>query len=74
MVGKDKTAKAGKGKKALESEWAEAVAAADSGDRFTGSAANMVKGGGGGKGMSPDNPNYDPDYANKIAAARGKRK
>ena len=33
MPGKDKTTKAGKGKKGLEKEWAAALASADSGER-----------------------------------------
>jgi len=40
MVGKDKTSKAGKGKKALEKEFQEALAAADRGERCTASEHN----------------------------------
>ena len=41
MPGKDKTAKSGKGKKALEKEWEAAVAAAADGSRLE--AKNTVK-------------------------------
>lgn len=44
MPGKDKTAKSGKGKKALANEWEAAVAAADNGDRLTASTSNTPKG------------------------------
>jgi hypothetical protein len=54
MPGKDKTVKAGKGKKALADEWAEAVAAADNGERLTTSASNIPKGG------RPISSNYIP--------------
>ena len=72
MGGKDKTVKAGKGKKALANEWNEAVSAADSGNRLTTSSSNTPKGG---KGkLSAGDPGFDPDYAAKIALARGKSK
>ena len=45
MPGKDKTVKAGKSKNALQSEWAEAVAAAESGERLNADASNTPKGG-----------------------------
>ena len=45
MVGKDKTSKAGKGKKALAAEWAQAVAAADAGDPLIASSSHTPKGG-----------------------------
>jgi hypothetical protein len=40
MPGKDKTSKAGKGKKALEKEWEAAVSAADSGSRLAAATTN----------------------------------
>mmetsp|Transcript_28355 Transcript_28355/g.33586 ORF Transcript_28355/g.33586 Transcript_28355/m.33586 type:complete len:115 (+) Transcript_28355:104-448(+) len=45
MTGKDKTAKAGKSKKAQGAEFAAALAAAEQGDSFTCSASNTAKGG-----------------------------
>ena len=45
MVGKSKDNKAGKGKKALDSEWQEAVAAAEAGESLIASASNRPKGG-----------------------------
>ena len=54
MPGKDKTVKAGKSKSALQSEWEEAVAAAESGDRLNASASNTPKGG------KPISSNYIP--------------
>lgn len=52
MVGKSKDNKAGKGKKALESEWNEAVAAAAAGAPLIASATNKPKGGKGGSESS----------------------
>lgn len=45
MTGKDKTAKSGKSKKALEAEFLAAVQAADRGDSFTCNSSNTAKGG-----------------------------
>jgi hypothetical protein len=45
MVGKDKTAKSGKSKKALEAEFAAALTAADLGERLTCASSNTTKGG-----------------------------
>jgi len=45
MPGKDKTAKSGKSKKALEAEFAAALSAADNGESFTCNASNTAKGG-----------------------------
>lgn len=45
MTGKDKTAKSGKSKKALEAEFLAALQAADKGDSFTCNTSNTAKGG-----------------------------
>ena len=45
MVGKSKDNKANKGKKALENEWSEALAAAEAGDPLIASSTNRPKGG-----------------------------
>ena len=45
MPGKDKTAKSGKSKKALEAEFSAALSAADNGEAFTCNASNTAKGG-----------------------------
>ena len=45
MTGKDKTAKSGKSKKALEAEFLAALQAAEHGDSFTCKASNTAKGG-----------------------------
>ena len=79
MGGKDKTVRAGKGKKALDNEWAEAVAAASSGDRLCTSALNTPKGGVGQRAVSS---NYIPPKPkpprtvdeDELPQARGKKK
>ncbi len=45
MTGKDKTVRAGKSKHGLDKEWADALAAADNGERMTASATNSVTNG-----------------------------
>ena len=52
MVGKSKDNKANKGKKALESEWNEAVAASASGDPLIAASSNRPRGGKGGDSTS----------------------
>ena len=72
MTGKDKTAKSGKSKKALEAEFAAAVAAADNGDSFTCAASNTAKGGSAITVRSGPNPMYD-DRGNYINPPEEKR-
>lgn len=68
MVGKDKTSKAGKSKKALEKEWAEACAAAESGDPLIADAHNNLA------KQEKTIAGYKDNYDNLIAAARSGKK
>ena len=72
MPGKDKTSKSGKSKKALEAEFAAAVAAADNGESFTCASSNTAKGGSSITVQSGRNPNYD-DKGNYINPPEEKR-
>lgn len=75
MPGKDKSVRAGKSKKALESEFADALAAADNGERCTASESNKPKGGH--KTANGISPNYIPPPPRKnncVEEPAGKKK
>jgi hypothetical protein len=65
MVGKEKGAKSVKGKKALEKEWQDALAAAETGDPLIASAKNTTE-----KASSNGGRMSDEEYKAHIEAMR----